>query len=477
MIDLFAHWLLALAHWLTAIVEPGVEQHSWLGVLKAMGIAFAASLLVMLAWFGARRRITSLAATTDDPLTPMDMAATVMRLLTPLAWLATATLVLAPTLAMPAAWWSRLWSGLLAGVVVVAAVALLMRTVWVVSATIVAWFRRRSAATPALWDDLLVELAWQVARTLIVVLGLYAATMLLVVPETLRASANRFMGLAVIAVIAWTLAALVRVGDRFLRQRFRIDVADNLRARRVHTQLVVMRRLAYGVIGLIALALALMQFESIRRVGTSILASAGLAGIVIGFAAQRTLANLLAGIQIALSQPLRIDDVVIFEGDFGRVEEITLTYVVVGTWDKRRWIIPLTHVIEHPFQDWTRTGSDLLGTVMLRCDFRVPVEAVRAEAKRLVEGDDRWNKQAFAVQVTEWSEHTVEVRVLLSAQDSGVLFGLRCAVREGLLAWLQREHPDSLPRLRVEPGGSPTDHEAPTQELPALDGPLGITGG
>jgi small-conductance mechanosensitive channel len=369
-----------------------------------------------------------------------------MRSLTPLVLLGAGTLVLSPLLTRA----DPVVVGLAAWLSVAFGLAIATRSALLLVDNIAARLRSRSLRSTTMWDDLLTELGGQVARTVIMFCALYVGTIILVVPEGAQHVVDTFLGLAIIGLFAWMLVALVGIGDRFLQHRFRIDVPDNLQARRVYTQLVVMRRLAYLVIGILAVSLALMQFESIRRIGTSILASAGLAGIIIGFAAQRTLANLLAGIQIALSQPLRIDDAVSMEGEFGRVEEVTLTYVVIALWDERRLIIPLSRVIENPFQNWTRTGSRLLGTVTTRCDFRVPVEAMRAEAKRVVESDSRWDKRVFAVHVTDWAEGSVEVRILVSANDSGSLFDLRCAVREAMLLWLQEKNPTALPRMRLE---------------------------
>ena len=179
------------------------------------------------------------------------------------------------------------------------------------------------------------------------------------------------------------------------------------------------------------------------------LASAGVAGIVIGFAAQKSLATLLAGFQIALTQPIRIDDVVIVEGEWGRIEEITLTYVVVRIWDLRRLIVPITYFIEQPFQNWTRVSADILGTVFLYVDYNVPVDAVRKELTRLLEASPLWDRKVNVLQVTDSKEGTVELRALASASDAGRAFDLRCDVREKLVAFIQQNYPESLPRLRA----------------------------
>jgi small-conductance mechanosensitive channel len=311
------------------------------------------------------------------------------------------------------------------------------------------WVARAPESTLS-WHQVLIEVGTRLMLGVIVLGSCYVAVAVLADHPAITGAAEHVLSLVLIALIAWALMNLVRLMERFLSDRFRTDASDNLRARRVATQVLVLKRLAHLLIILFALSMALMQFESIRHIGTSILASAGLAGIILGFAAQRTLANLLAGVQIALSQPLRIDDAVVMEGEFGRVEEITLTYVVVAVWDQRRLIIPLSRIIEAPFQNWTRTTAQLLGTVELRCHFTVPVAELRAEALRLVRSDQRWDQRVAALQVTDCDARSLQARVLMSAADAGALFDLRCGVREQLIAWLQRTHPQALPRLVLE---------------------------
>jgi hypothetical protein len=204
----------------------------------------------------------------------------------------------------------------------------------------------------------------------------------------------------------------------------------------------------------VALSVALMTFPSIRHLGVSLFASAGVAGIVIGMAARPTIANLLAGIQIALTEPIRLDDVVIVNGEWGWIEEIGTTYVVVRIWDLRRLIVPLSQFIEQPFQNWTRVTADLLGTVIVYADYRVPVERVRQELHRILEASGMWDGKAWGLQVTDATERTIQLRALMSAPDSGKAWDLRCLVREQLVAFLQREYPDSLPVVRAELGGA-----------------------
>jgi small-conductance mechanosensitive channel len=211
----------------------------------------------------------------------------------------------------------------------------------------------------------------------------------------------------------------------------------------------VLRKVAVSVIALFAFAAMLMVFDEVRQIGTTMLASAGLAGVVLGFAAQRSLGMLLGGFQIALTQPIRIGDSVLIEGEFGSIEEITLTYVVVSLWDQRRLIVPVTYFLDKAFQNWTRTSVELLGTVELYVDYNFPVEALREKLTSILNASKFWDKRVNALQVTDVREHTVQVRALISAADAGRAFDLRCEVREGLLKFLQQEHPESLPRMRL----------------------------
>jgi len=194
----------------------------------------------------------------------------------------------------------------------------------------------------------------------------------------------------------------------------------------------------------------LMTFEKVRQLGTSILASAGVIGIIVGVAAQRTIATFLAGIQIAVTQPIRIDDVVIVENEWGRIEEITLTYVVVRIWDLRRLVLPITYFIEKPFQNWTRVTADILGTVFIYVDYTVPIQAVREELHRILQNSKLWDKKVWGLQVTNTTEHTVELRALMSAPDASSAWDLRCEVRERLVEFIQKNYPDGLPKVRAE---------------------------
>ena len=257
-------------------------------------------------------------------------------------------------------------------------------------------------------------------------------------------------GLLLIAAATWlVLATIGGLADGVI-ERNPMSVEDNLQARRIATQTRVLSRSAMVVVLIAGIAMALMTFPGARQLGASLLASAGVLGIVAGLAAKPVFSNLIAGVQLALAQPIRIDDVLIVKGEWGRVEEITGSYVVLKIWDERRLIVPLTWFIENPFENWTRTGAQILGTVFLWVDYRTPIEPLRAEAKRMVETLTEWDQRVFAVQVTDATDRAIQVRVLVSSQNSGKNFDLRCKVREGVLAFLAREHPRCLPQLRVQ---------------------------
>ena len=250
--------------------------------------------------------------------------------------------------------------------------------------------------------------------------------------------------------IAWLLITAVHVAEDLIGRRFSVDEEDNLRARKIVTQTRLLRRIAVVVISIVALGIILFESDTFRSLGTGLLASAGIVGIVIGFAAQRTIGTIVAGFQVAFTQPIRIDDVVIVEGDFGWVEEITLTYVVVRVWDQRRIVVPITHFIDQPFQNWTRETSELLGTVFLYVDHSVPFDEVREALGEIIEDSEHYDGRVWKLHVTNTSERTVELRALMSARSAPDLWELRCEVREKIVAQLQETHPEALPRIRAE---------------------------
>lgn len=299
------------------------------------------------------------------------------------------------------------------------------------------------------WDDVMLPLAGRAVRQLLPLLALILATPALAVSPDLEEMFGNAMSLLLIGVVAFVLFQVVEAASSLVLQQYSINTRDNLRARSVHTQVVVLKKVAVTIIAIFTLASMLMVFESVRQFGASILASAGIAGIIVGLAAQRSIATLLAGFQIALTQPIRVDDVVIVENEWGKVEDITLTYVVVCIWDLRRLVLPISYFIERPFQNWTRVSADILGTVFLYVDYTVPVDAIRQELTRILEASQCWDGKVNVVQVTEAREHTLEVRALVSAADATLAWDLRCEVREQLVAFIQRNYPESLPRLRA----------------------------
>jgi small-conductance mechanosensitive channel len=318
-----------------------------------------------------------------------------------------------------------------------------------VARTIEALLRSFATRTEAGWDDVMLPFAGRALRVILPMLALILGTPALAVSPDAKALIQNAVSLALVGTIGMILIQFVNAMSQLVLRRYQLDTADNRVARGVYTQVTVLRKIAIAVIALFAIASALMVFQPVRQLGTAMLASAGVAGIVIGFAAQKSLATLLAGFQIAMTQPIRIDDVVIVEGEWGRIEEITLTYVVVRIWDLRRLVLPITYFIEKPFQNWTRTSADILGTVFLYVDYDVPVDALRQELTRILESSPLWDRKVNVLQVTDAKERTVELRALASASNASDAWDLRCEVREKLVAFIQKNHPASLPRVRA----------------------------
>lgn len=256
-------------------------------------------------------------------------------------------------------------------------------------------------------------------------------------------------GLALIASGAWLLAGILTALERMATSRLRIGEADNLRARRAQTQLAVVHRFTIVIIAILALGAMLMTFPGARAAGTSLLASAGIIGAIAALAAQSLLGNVFAGLQMAFSDAVRLDDVVIVEGEWGRIEEITLTYVVVHVWDDRRLVIPTSHFMSKPFENWTRTGAALMGTVEIDLDWSVDTDKMRAELDDILQDTELWDGRTNVLQVTDATNTLVRVRALVSAKDAPTLWDLRCLVRERLVNWIQTHEPDSRPRIRV----------------------------
>jgi small-conductance mechanosensitive channel len=261
---------------------------------------------------------------------------------------------------------------------------------------------------------------------------------------------NHFFRITIIFLISWFIIRLMYLIRRYLDDTHKIDASNNLRARKIHTQYRILERVIKVLIIFIAVASALMTFDSIRQVGISLFASAGVASIIIGFSAQKIIASIIAGIQLAIAQPIRVQDVVIVNGEWGWIEEINLTYVVVKVWDRRRLVVPTTYFIDNIFQNWTRKSSFILGTVFLYTDYTISVDAIREELDRLLEDNKLWDGKVKVVQVTDASEKSMELRILVSADDSPTAWELRVYLREKLINFIQENHPESLPRSRVE---------------------------
>ena len=278
-------------------------------------------------------------------------------------------------------------------------------------------------------------------------------------------------GMLVVAGFTWLALSCVRAIGEAVAIRNPLDIEDNLQARRIQTQVRVLVRCLNVLVLLFGTGLILMSFPPVRQIGTSLLASAGLAGLAAGFAAKPVLGNLIAGLQIAISQPIRLDDVVIVEGEWGRIEEISGTYVVVKIWDERRMVIPLQYFIEKPFQNWTRDGASLIGSVMLYLDYSVPLDIIRAELKKIVEASPLWDHNIAHVQLTELRETNIEVRILVTARDAPRAFDLRCEVREKLIAFLQTQYPNALPRIRMQ--GNP-GHDLSVDQMGAANAGAGL---
>ncbi|MCM4158692.1 mechanosensitive ion channel [Antarcticibacterium flavum] len=255
--------------------------------------------------------------------------------------------------------------------------------------------------------------------------------------------------IGIILSITWFIIVILRIVKTRMLLKYDVTAQDNLSARKRYTQYTILENIVIFIIVILAIGIALMTFDSIRAVGVSVLTSAGIAGIILGFSAQKAIGTLLAGIQIAITQPIRIDDVVIVDGEWGRIEEINLTYVVVKIWDKRRLVVPSTYFIENTFQNWTRESADILGTVFIYTDYTVSFDALREELTRLLKSTPHWDGNVNVLQVTDVKERTIEIRALMSAKDSGTAWDLRVFIREKLVAFLQDKYPDSLPKTRI----------------------------
>jgi len=351
-------------------------------------------------------------------------------------------------------WQAWLWSiAILVGAVLVALVA--HRVVFVLAK------RMASRRKGSIIEESLIRHGEGPARWIFPLLALVLVLPTLPFRSGVLWGLEHAIGLGLILSIGWLFILLADVFGDAVYAKYRVDVSDNLAARRVRTQIHVLRRVFIVVVVIVTAAVMLMTFPAIRELGTSLLASAGLAGLIVGMAMKPTLSSLLAGLQIALTQPIRIDDVVIVQGEFGWIEEIETTYVIIRTWDLRRLVVPLSYFIENPFQNWTRKTADLLGTVFVYVDYSVPVEEVRQELRRILQSSPLWDGKLWGLQVTNASDHAVELRALMSASDASKAWDLRCYVRESLIKFLQERYPENLPKIRAEVHGFAVGNHPP----------------
>jgi len=335
--------------------------------------------------------------------------------------------------------------------------------------TLLAWIVGRVGRRSFVTGAVLRRTRWP-ARLVVATIAAFATLPASDLDRGTRAAVAHGLVLLLIAAGAAVVVSLTYVLEDVVARHYVVDVRDNLHARRVRTQVTVVRRVTIVAVVLLAGAGMLLTFSEVRALGASILASAGVVGIVAGVAARSTLGNVVAGVQIAFTEPIRLDDVVVVEGDWGRVEEVTLTYVVVRIWDERRLVLPISYFVEQPFENWTRTTANLLGTVYLYADWRVDVDGVRAELQRVLDRSERWDGATWTLQVTDTSPDTVELRALVSAPDSSTAWDLRCEVREALVAYLRDEQPWALPRQRAEVGAlARLDGEERSRSVDARD--------
>ncbi|PQD97971.1 mechanosensitive ion channel protein MscS [Mycobacterium sp. EPG1] len=322
----------------------------------------------------------------------------------------------------------------------------------------VTWLLQRLGRRSLLIHDTAVLTRMPLRATLVLIAASTAVRRTVDIGASWRGWVDHALVIALIACFTWMLARLVRVAERQVITRFAggdegLTDADRHR-RKIKTQVLTLRRIAVAIVVLLGGAAALMTFPSFSDIGKTLFASAGVLTVVAGLAAQTSLGSVFAGVQIAFSDAIRVGDVVVLEDEWGRIEEITLTYVVVRLWDERRLVLPCTYFTNTPFQNWTRNATELLGTAELDVDFTVPFDAMRAEMDRLLRANPKWDGRAGVLQVTDAVDGLVRVRMLVSAKDAGQLFDLRCDIREGMVSWLQRTNPGALPRRRIEHASS-----------------------
>lgn len=308
--------------------------------------------------------------------------------------------------------------------------------------------RRAAARSRANLDDIVVQRMCAPLRWVLIGLALSGIRPALALGEPAVRVWNQLAGLVFPALLGWMAIAILSVVTDLVRARADISIADNLRARQRRTRADILHRIGIFLILLVSLCMMLMSIPSVRNVGVTLIASAGLAALAAGAAAQPALKNLVSGLQMAFTEPIRIDDVVIVEGEWGRIEEIRLTYVVVKLWDERRLIVPVSKFLEQSFQAWTRTTSQILGSVFWYLDPSTDVDALRAKLGELVRANKAWDGRFFNLQVTDTRPEAIEVRALMTAKDASAAFDLRCDIRESMLAFIRRQMPEAIVRYR-----------------------------
>ena len=335
---------------------------------------------------------------------------------------------------------------------------------WIVSAAILIvpalillviyrWFTRRLIHLAGRFSPFLQRLLSRgqgPASVIVLIIAVGIALPAAAFPRPVTLAIGRALLVCFVLALGWAAAIALDIGVEIYLRRFRTDVEDNLLARKHVTQMRILQRVARTLLAIVTVAAALMTLDSVRQYGVSLFASAGAAGIILGLAARPVLSNLLAGIQIATTQPIRVEDQVVVEGESGWIETITSTYVVVRIWDLRRMIVPLTYFIEKPFQNWTYESAEQIGSVFLHVDYTVPVDRVRQKLDEIVRQSTLWDGKVAGLQVTDAPGSMVELRALISARTPGQVWDLRCEVREKLIAFLQAEYPLALPRQRTE---------------------------
>jgi small-conductance mechanosensitive channel len=315
--------------------------------------------------------------------------------------------------------------------------------------------RRAVARSETSIDDIVLRRLRSPFRWLLIAFALTAVQPALPLSESGLVAWSRIAALVIPALIGWIAVALLGVAMDIVKLRADISVADNVRARRRRTRADILHRIGVFLVLLVTFCMMLMSIPSVRDIGVTLIASAGLAALAIGAAAQPALKNLIAGLQMAFTEPIAIDDVVVVEGEWGRIEEIRLTYVVVKTWDERRLVVPVSRFLDESFQNWTRNTSQIVGNVTWHLDPTADIPRLRAELETLVRQNERWDGRFCNLQVTQAGPEAIEVRALMTARDASSAFDLRCEVREAMLAFIAREMPEAIVRSRGELGFSP----------------------